>query len=225
MKTDRYNMEDLLSDVEHAGRDARRQQELGDMVDRLAASESGKQHGFWWWSTRVAAAACVLFFISTAVRIWFIPSDSARPEVAEALIPTQPPIVADSVLPIAPAANAIKPAGIRRIASSPVVTTPSSLEETAAEDEPVVPMVEEFMAEEFTVEQESLSDSLDTEDSLTNTIDDLVSPIVSIACEPQTEPQTEAPHEKRERRSFLASLFRPAEPSLMDGTTLTLLSF
>jgi hypothetical protein len=95
------------------------------------------------------------------------------------------------------------------------------LEETAAEDEPVVPMVEEFMAEEFTVEQESLSDSLDTEDSLTNTIDDLVSPIVSIACEPQTE----APHEKRERRSFLASLFRPAEPSLMDGTTLTLLSF
>ena len=216
MKTDRYNMEDLLSDVEHAGRDARRQQELGDMIDRLAASESGKQHGFWWWSSRVAAAACVLFFISTAVRIWFIPS-----EVAEALIPTQPPIVADSVLPIAPAANAIKPAGIRRIASSPVVTTPSSLEETAAEDEPVVPMVEEFMAEEFTVEQESLSDSLDTEDSLTNTIDDLVSPIVSIACEPQTE----APHEKRERRSFLASLFRPAEPSLMNGTTLTLLSF
>lgn len=224
MKTDRYNMEDLLSDVEHAGRDERRQQELGDMIDRLAAAEENR-HGFWWWGARVATAACVLFFISTAVRIWFIPSDSARPEVAEALIPTQPPIVADSVHSIAPAANAVKTAGVRRIASIPVVTTPSSLEETAAEDEPVVPMVEEFMAEEFTVEQESLSDSLDTEDSLTNTIYDLVSPVVSIACEPQTEPQTEAPHEKRERRSFLASLFRPAEPSLMDGTTLTLLSF
>lgn len=220
MKTDKYNLESLLADVEHAGRDERRRQELGDMVDRLAASESGKQHGFWWWSTRVAAAACVLFFISTAVRIWFIPTDSAMLEVAEALIPTQPSMVADSVLPIAPAANDVKPAGIRRIASIPA-TTPSSLEETAAEDEPVVPMVEEYMAEEFIGEQESLSDSLDTEDSLTNTIDDLVSPVVSIACEPQTE----APHEKRERRSFLASLFRPAEPSLMDGTTLTLLSF
>lgn len=218
-------MEDLLSDVEHAGRDARRQQELGDMIDRLAASESGKQHGFWWWNTRVAAAACVLFFISTAVRIWFIPTDSAMPEVAEALIPTQPSMAADSVLPIAPAANAIKPAGIRRIATSPVVTTPSSLEETAAEDEPVVPMVEEFMVEEFTVEQESLSDGPDTEDSLSNTIDNLVAPDLSIAIEPQPEAQPEAQYEKRERHSFLASLFRPAEPSLMDGTTLTLLSF
>ena len=99
------------------------------------------------------------------------------------------------------------------------------MEETAAEEEPVAPIVEEYMAEEFIGEREALSDSLDTEDSLTNTIDDLVSPVVSIACEPQTEPQTEAPHEKRERRSFLASLFRPAESSLMDGTTLTLLSF
>ena len=41
MKTDRYNLEDLLADVEHAGRDERRRQDLGAMIDRMAG-ESGK---------------------------------------------------------------------------------------------------------------------------------------------------------------------------------------
>ena len=83
MKTDRYNLEDLLAEVEHAGRDARRQQELGNMIDQMAVVKS-RRHGFWWWSVRVSAAACVLFFIGTAVRVWFIPTEPAAPMVAEA---------------------------------------------------------------------------------------------------------------------------------------------
>ena len=95
MKTDKNNLEDFLADVEHAGRDARRQQELGAMID-LMAEESGKRkvesgrHGFWWWGARVAAAACVLFFITTAVRIWFIPTEPAGTMVAEAEVPAPP---------------------------------------------------------------------------------------------------------------------------------------
>ena len=90
MKTDKHNMdlEQLLADVEYAGRDARRQQELSLMIDRMAGVEKGeRRHGAWWWVSRVAAVACVLFFISTAVRIWFIPTESTGTRVAEAEVP------------------------------------------------------------------------------------------------------------------------------------------
>ena len=45
MKTDKHNLdlETLLATLEHAGRDERRQQELGEMIDRLAGVESGER--------------------------------------------------------------------------------------------------------------------------------------------------------------------------------------
>ena len=88
MKNDKekMNLDQLLATLEHAGRDSRRQQELSAMIDSLAAAEETPKRSFWWWSSRVAVAACVTFFVTTAVRIWFIPTGPTTkgvPTVAE----------------------------------------------------------------------------------------------------------------------------------------------
>ena len=68
MKNDRNKMDldQLLATLEHTGRDNRRQQELGAMIDSLAAAETTKHRGFWWWSSRVAAAACEIAVAAAA---------------------------------------------------------------------------------------------------------------------------------------------------------------
>lgn len=235
MKTDKQNidLEGLLAEVEHAGRDARRRQELGEMIDQLAAtpqslsdssSASGEQHrrhGAWWWTSRVAAAACILFFISTAVRIWFIPTEEAV-QVAQTEVP-----VTKEVLPVAPSPVeepevTIAPAPrIKRSSTvQPVVETP--------EQQPV----EELLAEEVALPE--VVEPLDTVEVPVVIIEDDVVPdteqIAEAAVREQPskvplheEPQTEL--KKASRGNFLRSLFRLAEPSNMDGTTLALLEF
>ena len=84
----RLDMEQLVAEVEHAGRDARRQQALGDMIDRLG-EERDRQPlatGHWSLATKIAAA-CIVFFVVTAVRIWFIPTEPAGTMVAEVDVP------------------------------------------------------------------------------------------------------------------------------------------
>ena len=41
---DTPTLEQLLASVEHAGRDARRQQQLSEMIERMAAEEASKRH-------------------------------------------------------------------------------------------------------------------------------------------------------------------------------------
>lgn len=219
MKTDRYNIEVLLSEVEHAGRDARRQQELGEMIDRMAGVPSAQPkatvHGTWWWISRVAAAACVLFFVVTAVRIWFIPTDSGAPMVAEAEVPkvVLPTEVQEPITAV-PAK-----AAVRRDCRT--VTLEATEEQTV---ESVA--VEEYFAEE------AMEEPLPVEDTERTPL------IIEIVDEPMSLSQTadvpasmeEAPVKPAEpakpvRRSIFSTLFRPAEPSLMEGTTLALLQF
>jgi hypothetical protein len=209
-------VEQLLAEVEHAGRDARRQQELGDMIDRMAG-ESGKRkvesgrHGFWWWGARVAAAACVLFFIGTAVRVWFIPTGESATVVAEAEVPEV--VLPEVVLPAEPtAAVDAKPVvhrgRVKAVAMQPVV------------EEQVEPVaVEEYFVEETVEEEPPVEEPVEA--PVNNQIEVIAQPVVSIAqtVEPTLEKPT--PVKPRERkRSFFSSLFRPAEPSLMEGTVL-----
>lgn len=214
MKTDRYNVEDLLAEVEHAGRDERRQQELGAMIDRMAG-KSGKR-GFWWWGARVAAAACILFFIGTAVRVWFIPTEKGEQMVAEAEVPEV--VLPEVVLPTEPATavdakpmvhlGRVKEAAIQPVAEEQV--EPAAVEEY---------LVEEIVEEELPVEEP-------VEAPVNNQIEMIAQPVVSIAqtVEPTPEKTTHAKPRER-KRGFFRSLIRPAEPSLMEGTTLALLEF
>ena len=209
-------LEQLLADVEHAGRDERRRQELGAMIDHLAG-ESGKRkvesgkHGAWWWVSRMAAAACVLFFIGTAVRVWFIPTGESATVVAEAEVPEV--VLPEVVLPAEPtAAVDAKPVvhrgRVKAVAMQPVV------------EEQVEPVaVEEYFVEETVEEEPPVEEPV--EDPVNNQIEVIAQPVVSIAQTVEPTPEKPTPVKPRERkRSFLSSLFRPAEPSLMEGTVL-----
>lgn len=215
MKTDKYNLEDLLAEVEHAGRDARRQQELSAMIDHLAG-ESGKRkvesgkHGAWWWVSRMAAAACVLFFISTAVRVWFIPTGENATMVAEAEVPVTVPAAVDSTTVVTTIA-------------APVRQRPHARPQVIAET-PVV--VEEYVAEEVITPEpvEADSDTVPAYIILDDFAPDAEPVVQAVETEPVAEPVAVAAEPaKPARRRSIFSLFRPAEPSLMEGTTLALL--
>ena len=54
-------LEDLLSSIEHQGRDARRREQISAMLERMAAEESAsRRHTVRLWTVRVAVAASVV---------------------------------------------------------------------------------------------------------------------------------------------------------------------
>ena len=222
MKTDKNNLEDFLADVEHAGRDARRQQELGAMID-LMAEESGKRkvesgrHGFWWWGARVAAAACVLFFITTAVRIWFIPTEPAGTMVAEAEVPAPPQRLPNDF----PTTSQRLPNDYRG-GRGKVVEKPQK--GSFAEDEAEVTVMEEVL-----VDNEVVEEAVDTAEELL-VVDNDIAPEPE---EPQVDAEPEQPLQpvpaepvaaklQERKSSLLGGLLRRAEPSKMDGTMLAI---
>ena len=218
MKTDNHNLESLLAEVEHAGRDARRRDELAAMIDQMAGNSgqwsvtSGqKKHGFWWWGAHVAAAACILFFISTAVRIWFIPTEPTAPMVAEAEVVSDKWSVASVDSTVATPAKPIAPRCTHHKAiTQPVADsdTPSKEGTPDAVEETIV--TEEYFAEEVVDREETV------EDEKESSVEDIVVPVVSVAyAEPQEQPKAQ-PH----RRNILSGLFRQPEPDDMTGTVL-----
>lgn len=78
------SLEELLASVEHAGRDARRQQQLAEMVEGLAAKEdAARRRVVRLWTARIAAAACLLGVIFTIVHYINLPVASTVPMLAE----------------------------------------------------------------------------------------------------------------------------------------------
>jgi len=230
MKTDNNNsnidIERVLADLEHAGRDARRQQALGDMIERLAADES-RRHSkvVRLWIARVAAAACVLFFIATGVRIWFIPTEPAGNTMVAG---TEIPVVvtpADSTF-VAPPAKTTPNVSRNRHAAVQVTAAPEivlqSVEESPVEE---TPMVQEYIAEEVIVEEEVEEDSSATDIAVSPQVA-APEPLVAANEEEEkfvkeeVEPVKEEPEHKEVRRRIFSSLFRRADPSKMDGTVL-----
>ena len=230
MKNDKekMNLEQLLDTLEHAGRDSRRQQELGAMIDSLAAAEKAPKHGFRWWSLRVAAAACVTFFVTTAIRIWFIPTGPANssPIVAELTKQDKPSVLSED--------TTINPAVI-----VPTIKHPTQRHTTyvTAESEPVA--AAEMLAEE-TVTPETLQadDTTETESAElpyyiveddfapdTELIVDNDEPEQNTTLEPVVNQPVAAKPAKSQHRKILGGFLRRSEPSRMEGTTLALLQF
>ena len=223
MKNDRNKMDldQLLATLEHAGRDSRRQQELGAMIDSLAAAEETPKRGFWWWSSRVAAAACVTFFATTAVRIWFIPTGHTTkgvPTVAEVNgTETSTAIVSDTaVLPT-----------VNRSITSPtpkvVKAEPTAASEELYAEETAEPVEEDsieapyyIIEDDFAPDTEQLADNSESEQAITDkpaaTTPDAGTPNVAQTTKPQ-------------RRRLFGGFLRRSEPSRMEGTTLALLQF
>ena len=225
MKNDnnKMDLDQLLATLEHAGRDSRRQQELSAMIDSLAAAEESPKHGFWWWSSRVAAAACITFFVTTAIRIWFIPTSpagSSAPIVAEMTEKETPAAIIEDTTAVP---TVIAPAGMTRT-NRHYATIPEK-------DEPVA--TEVLIAEKTTEETTTTND---TDEKPYYIIEDDFAPDTELIAENKEPEQTEAPEAianqpiaaepaKPQRRKILGGFLRRSEPSRMEGTTLALLQF
>lgn len=220
----KLDLEGLLAEVEHAGRDARRRQELGAMIDGMAEKGRGKR-GFWWWSVRVAAAACVLFFVSTAVRIWFIPTDAvvADNRVAQADMPVRPePEVMDGPDALVPCPDA--PVKVRKVMTESVDATIAAPEECLVEEMPTG--CEEAMVDVsdnvVTVETADVHEQapiVQADIQQPSTVEDLAVPVVSVEV---PEATVDVRERKPRLKSFLDNILHRVEPSKMDGTMLAL---
>ena len=217
-ENNKLDLEQLLAEVEHAGRDARRRQELGDMIDRMAAAESRKRgKALRLWTARVAAAACVVFFIVTAVRIWFIPTDGGTmvaENLAVAPSPVAVPPAAEEETAVAAPVSRTAPSPKRHVVHGPERAVTAGLVEEDPVLNPVVD-VEDYVAEEVMLEEMApVPDTI---------LPDTVAPVEIEVPAPlaEAEPHAAAPSPAAEpRRSPFASLFHRAAPSRMDGTVL-----
>ena len=201
-------LEQLLASVEHAGRNQRRQQQLADMIDGMAARE--QRHPWHWYALRVAAAACVLFFILTAVRIWYLPTElPATPLVAEAEPVAVPAEVHQETLLAQPDSPTLAPKPVCKATPMPAV---EEQEEVAVQEETV------YVAEE--IPETPIIAPLEEEAVTTPEPESDPTLLAETGVESNTMPAPQHEVEKPRRRSFFSRLFRPAEPDLMDGTTL-----
>ena len=210
---DTPTLEQLLASVEHAGRDARRQQQLSEMIERMAAEEASKRHrSVRLWAVRFAAAAAVTLFVVTSVWILTNPSPLVGVQVAQAPVVRKTKLPVPTMEPLRQTATApdkllnIPVSKNQSTAAMPVAEEqPIEVEAAAVEPVPEFPVMEETIAE--AVVQEEPMPTVEEEEPVVTSME----PAVMAQSSPTPKP-------KQERRSFF-SLFR-AESSLMDGTML-----
>lgn len=218
MKTNNENptLEQLLASVEHAGRDARRQQQLSDMIEQLSEAEASRRSTVRRRVVRIAVAATVTLFVTTSVWRWISPS---QPQAGQASLRAvvSPAVVTPTLQPAIPTQE---PPSIRPVRRSfghpqtlPSVAADDPVEATAEVEpalveivEPPLPQEEVYIAEaEPSAAEEEVSPSFPQ-------------PAIETLAQNTTAP---AP---TPRRHGLFSL-RMAEPSLMDGNVLALQIF
>lgn len=221
MKNDsnKMDLDQLLATLEHAGRDSRRQQELSAMIDSLAAAEETPKRGFWWWSSRVAAAACVTFFVTTAVRIWFIPTGPTTkgiPTVAE-VNSTETPTAIVSDTAVLPTVNrSITSPTPKVMKAEPTVTSEELYAEETAEpvEEDSIEAPYYIIEDDFAPDTEPIANNSEPEQAITD------EPAATTPDTPNIAQTT-----KPQRRKLFGGFLRRSEPSRMEGTTLALLQF
>ena len=120
-------LEELLNSVEHAGRDARRREQLAEMIERMAAEEAAQKaaqrHTVRMWTTRIAVAATVTLFVTTSIWRW-----GNREVTSEAPLVAQAPMVRPTVMPLPQTAPITRipqstPASNRHNATPQVIAT------------------------------------------------------------------------------------------------------
>lgn len=199
-------LEDLLASVEHAGRDARRQQQLAEMVEGLAAKEAAaRRRVVRLWTARIAAAACLLGVIFTIVHYLNLPVASTVPMLAEVqpMGVNRPPVVKtpEAVQPAVPSRQ--EGQVIRHV--RPTVAMPERLPDAVEE-------------EDFTVLTEALALApVDLSDLYAEAEPEYLPSEALAQVESTQEPKTA---ERPKRRSIFS--IGNAEPDLMEGNTLSI---
>ena len=206
-------LEELLASLEHAGRDARRQQQLSEMIERMAAEETAqRRRTVRLWSVRLVAAACLVLFMMTIVHLWYPSPVSVEPQLAQApqvqlpkvhMAPAQPGKVTPrpeeesrpatiSPMPVLPPQPVVAEPILEELIPAPIFDEPAPSEQYAEAVDVTDPEDEQLPVGPFQLE---------------------VSDVVAQA---EPAPETEAPTQRRSLFSF-----RQAEPSMMDGYVLS----
>lgn len=216
-------LEDLLSSIEHQGRDARRREQISAMLERMAAEESAsRRHTVRLWTVRVAVAASVVGVIMTVARLMQPQPQPVGSQMAQAPIIVPPVLHSDSVLRSSETAT-VSPT------QAPLTLQPSAASDTlprmvhtmegesSVAEAPMLvhPMPEQLLAE---AEMAALPDG---------DIRSFQQPQMTLETLAQSEPATapEAPKEDtpaanpKPRGNSFFKLFE-AKPSMMEGTML-----
>lgn len=215
-------MDKMLREIEHAGRDSRRQQHLSNLIDQLASKEASaalKQRKKRWIAT-ISAAACITLFVTTIVKLTeTIPSAPNTGTIVaknendtiirnERINITDELEKRDSVI--------VVPQHIIRKNEPPLIAeNGNSLIETEIEESEITEI-------EDTIIEDIHPDALLSEDikeDNSSLLDSIVAPIVSFGNSDNIAVKQEKEQE-RKRRGLLR--LRRTEPSIMDGTVLAL---
>ncbi len=216
-------LEDLLSSIEHQGRDARRREQISAMLERMAAEESAaRRHTVRLWTVRVAVAASVVGIIMTVARLMQPQPQPVGSQMAQAPSIVPPVLHSDSLLHSSETATAsptqasliLQPSAASDTLPRMVHTMEGESSEAAA---PMLvhPMPAQLLAE---AEMTALSEG---------DIRSLQQPQMPLETLAQSEPATapEAPQDdtpaakSKPRGNSFFKLFEP-KPSMMEGTML-----
>lgn len=216
-------LEELLSSIEHQGRDARRREQISAMLERMAAEEAAsRRHTVRLWTVRVAVAASVMGIIMTVARLMQPQLQTVGSYVAQAPIIVPPVLHSDSVLRSSETATV-------SLTQAPLTLQPSAASDTlprmvhtmeGESSEAAAPMLVHPMPEQLLAEAEmaSLPDG---------DIRSFQQPQTTLETLAQSEPATapEAPQDDtpaanpKPRGNSFFKLFE-AKPSMMEGTML-----
>lgn len=206
-------LEQLLASVEHAGRDARRQQQLAEMIERMAAEETvqktTRRRAVGMWTARIAVAATVTLFVTTSIWRWNNNGGSA-----EASLVAEAPAVRPTVMPLPQTApithiRQAEPASDRHT-PKPVLDIPEQMQPLSIEE-----IFESLQPENIAPELGDQLADLMPESEINSLQLAPVQPLTQDLA--QSEP---APQSNTHKRSIFS--FMQAEPSMMEGTTLAL---
>ena len=220
-------LEDLLSSIEHQGRDARRREQISAMIERMAAEESAsRRHTVRLWTVRVAVAASVVGIIMTVARLMQPQPQPVGSQMAQAPSIVPPVLHSDSLLHLSETATVSPtqaPAALQPLATPdtaymlhPQAVNATEGESSVAEAPMLVhPMPAQLLAE---AEMAALPDG---------DIRSFQQPQMPLETLAQSEPASapEAPHEdtpaakSKPRGNSFFKLFEP-KPSMMEGTML-----
>ncbi|MBP5541942.1 MAG: hypothetical protein J6X88_09870 [Bacteroidales bacterium] len=199
-------LEEMLATVEHAGRDARCQQQLSEMIEGLAAKETAaRRRVVSLWTARIAAAACLAGVILTFVHYMNMTVEPDGPMVAK----VQPTGI--SPRPVIHATETLQPAVPSRQEGQVI----RHVRPTVAMPERLPDAVEE---EDFTVLTEALALApVDLSDLYAEAEPEYLPSEALAQVESTQEPKTA---ERPKRRSIFS--IGNAEPDLMEGNTLSI---
>lgn len=211
----KFDLEQLLGTVEHAGRDSRRQQQLSELIDGLAAEESRQHRAVAWrrWSIGISAAACIALFVT-----WFVKFESPSvgspqgPLVAERKTDTVlvPQTVEDSaiVLPVGRAVRryetvaGVTPDAVEYLAESAPIEVTDTVEDVISEGDTLFDPEELLREIAVQLAEADKQEVVPVEESRTEV----------------KQPVAVVQNEKPNRRNWFK--FQRSQPSKMDGTML-----